>query len=48
MKKMRGLCCHRNVYAGLCTSHGFAAWASDKPEIYVPAALLYAVLAWMG
>lgn len=42
------LCCHRNVYGCLGGWHGFAAWATGKPEVYVPMAALYWVLAWRG
>ncbi len=38
--------CHRSLYGQLSGCHGFAAWATGKPEIYVPMAVLYAVLAF--
>jgi len=42
---MQRVCCHRNVYGALCGCHGFAAWATGKPEVYVPMAVLYLLLA---
>lgn len=45
--KFCSLCCHRNVYSGLGGCHGFAAWATGKPEIYVPMAVLYLILAFV-
>ncbi|MEX3015527.1 hypothetical protein [Gymnodinialimonas hymeniacidonis] len=38
--------CHRSLYGQLSGCHGFAAWATGKPEIYVPMAVLYAVMAF--
>ena len=42
------VCCHRNIYAGLTGCHGFAAWATEKPEIYLPMAALYLVQTLKG
>jgi len=43
-RRIQRLCCHKNVYGGLSACHGFAAYATGKPEVYVPMALLYFVL----
>ncbi|MEM6607817.1 MAG: hypothetical protein AAF689_04500 [Pseudomonadota bacterium] len=43
-----GLCCHRNMYCGLSGFHGFAAYATQKPEIYVPMAVIYFLLAFVS
>ncbi|MEL6451016.1 MAG: hypothetical protein AAFQ19_07130 [Pseudomonadota bacterium] len=49
IKKFGNACvCHHALYGGLSASHGWAAWATGKPEVYVPMTLLYAVLAWRG
>lgn len=40
--------CHHSLYGGLTGCHGFAAWVTDKPEVYLPMAALYAVLAIRG
>lgn len=40
--------CHRGLYGQLSGCHGFAAYATGKPEIYLPMAALYAVLALRG
>jgi len=45
-KVCKAVLCHRSLYGQLCGCHSFAAWATGKPEIYVPMALVYAVLAW--
>ncbi|MEL6449889.1 MAG: hypothetical protein AAFQ19_01415 [Pseudomonadota bacterium] len=37
--------CHRGHYGQLCGCHGFAAWATGKPEVYVPMAAVYLLLA---
>jgi hypothetical protein len=42
------LFCHRALYAGLAGCHGAACWLTDKPELYGPMALLYAILALRG
>ena len=47
-KKMKWCVCHHALYGGLTACHGWAAYATQKPEIYVPMAVLYAVLAWRG
>ena len=47
-KKLCDLCCCRNVYTGLGGCHGFAAWATQKPEVYVPMALMYLILAFVS
>jgi len=48
MKKLEWCVCHHALYGGLSASHGWAAWVTAKPEVYVPMCLLYAVLAWRG
>ncbi|MEO9682816.1 MAG: hypothetical protein ABJF86_13230 [Tateyamaria sp.] len=49
MKKLMNIClCHRAMYGSLSASHGWAAWVTEKPEVYVPMLLLYAVLAVRG
>ncbi len=47
-KAMKFCVCHHGLYGGLCASHSWAAWATQKPEVYLPMVLLYAVLAWRG
>lgn len=47
-KLLQRLCCHRSLYSGLCGSHGFAAYATGKPEVYVPMMVIYGVLAITG
>lgn len=42
------LVCHRAIYAGLSACHGSGCLITDKPELYGPIALLYAVLAARG
>jgi hypothetical protein len=39
---------HRVIYAGLSGCHGAGCWITDKPELYGPIALLYAILALRG
>lgn len=39
---------HRTIYAGLCLCYGHAGLVADKPELYVPAAMLYGLLALRG
>lgn len=34
---------NRTIYAGLTVCHGVAASVTEKPEIYVPMAMLYAL-----
>lgn len=49
LKKMMEVCvCHQALYGGLSASHGWAAWATGKPEVYLPMMAIYAVLAWRG
>ena len=43
-----GLCCVRNMYCGLCGAHGFAAFATAKPEVYVPMVVFYFLLAFVS
>ena len=47
-EKFCGFCCVRNMYCGLCGVHGFAAFATAKPEVYVPAAVFYFLLAFVS
>jgi len=44
-KTILRLCCHRRIYAGLGLWHGFAAVVTGKPEVYLPMAVLYLLLA---
>lgn len=37
---------HRMIYAGLAFCHGLASLLTKHPEIYVPMAALYTVLAF--
>lgn len=47
-KKMNDVLTHRVLYGALCGCHGFAAFWTAKPEVYVPICVLYAVLSWRG
>ncbi|MDP2801162.1 MAG: hypothetical protein Q8O26_04685 [Phreatobacter sp.] len=40
--------CHRAIYAGLACCHGSGCFLTEKPELYGPMAVLYAVLALKG
>lgn len=40
--------CDHSLYGQLSGCHTFAAWATGKPEVYLPMAVLYAVMAWKG
>lgn len=42
------LFCHRAIYAGLSGCHAAACWFTEKPELYGPMAVLYAILALRG
>lgn len=49
LKDAKAFCLrHQCLYGGLCGAHGWAAWATDKPEVYLPIMALYALLAWQG
>lgn len=40
--------CHRAIYAGLSACHGSGCLITEKPELYGPMAVLYAILALRG
>lgn len=40
--------CHRAIYAGLSACHWSGVWVTDKPQLYGPMAVLYAILALRG
>ena len=42
------LFCHRVIYAGLSVCHGSGCVITEKPELYGPMAVLYALLALRG
>ena len=42
------LFCHRVIYAGLSACHGAGCLITEKPELYGPMAVLYAILALRG
>ena len=42
------LLCHRAIYAGLSACHGWGCLITEKPELYGPMAVLYAILALRG
>ena len=42
------LFCHRAIYAGLAVIHASGCGLTDKPALYGPLALLYAILASKG
>lgn len=44
-KATKAVFCHHSIYGQLAGWHGFAAFSTGKPEIYVPMAVLYAVMA---
>ncbi|MEM0908603.1 MAG: hypothetical protein AAGJ94_14640 [Pseudomonadota bacterium] len=49
LKKVCVMCvCHRAIYGALSACHGSGCVITDKPELYAPMALLYAVLAVRG
>jgi hypothetical protein len=45
---VRRLFCHRMIYAGLTVCHAFGCAITDKPQLYGPMAVLYAILAVLG
>lgn len=47
-KLARAVICDKSLYGQLAGCHGFAALSTEKPEIYLPMAVLYAVLALRG
>lgn len=42
------LLCHRAIYTGLSICHGSGCVITEKPELYGPMAVLYAILALRG
>ncbi|MEM1345916.1 MAG: hypothetical protein AAGI34_15230 [Pseudomonadota bacterium] len=42
------LFCHRMLHGGLSLCHGAGCWVTDKPELYGPMAVLYAILTVRG
>lgn len=42
------LLCHRAIYTGLSVCHGSGCIITEKPELYGPMAVLYAILALRG
>ena len=42
------LTCHRAIYTGLAACHGSGCLITQKPELYGPMAVLYAILALRG
>ncbi|GIT90562.1 hypothetical protein JANAI61_10200 [Jannaschia sp. AI_61] len=48
-KTWKEIClCHAATYGALSACHGWAAWATGKPEVYVPMMVIYALQAWRG
>lgn len=47
-RTINAVLCHRSLYGQLSGCHLFAAYATGKPEVYLPMAALYAVLAGSG
>lgn len=45
-KKLMDHLTHCRLHCGLAGTHLFAAWATSKPEVYVPIAAIYAISAW--
>ncbi|MEM6760837.1 MAG: hypothetical protein AAF601_15290 [Pseudomonadota bacterium] len=39
---------HHALYGGVSATYGWAGWATGKPEVYAPLAVLYAIMAWRG
>jgi len=49
LKKVCVMCfCHRAIYGALAACHGLGSVITDKPELYGPMAMLYAIHAIRG
>ena len=47
-QKLAKLLCPQSLYGQLSACHGYAAMTTGKPEVYLPMAALYLVMALRG